>query len=166
MAVPSNEEKINIYQGIIEKIKKRLPTTNDKSVMYDIVIEELSKLPHFNWTGIYEYNESKEELNLHPNYVGLATEHTKIPKGKGVCGTAVAEDRDVVVEDVRELDNYIACSVNTRSELVVLIKGAENQILGQIDVDSDEVGAFSEVDRKYSAKIAALIGKNLERIPR
>jgi GAF domain-containing protein len=95
--------------------------------------------PRFHWTGIYELG-SDGVLRLGP-FVGAPTEHTAIPVGQGVCGTAVAERRDLNVPDVREVGNYLACSLQTRSELVVLVRSAD-VIHAQIDIDSHEVAAF------------------------
>ncbi|HEY6572409.1 MAG TPA: GAF domain-containing protein [Candidatus Eisenbacteria bacterium] len=93
----------------------------------------------FDWTGIYELGPDGI-LHLGP-YVGAATEHTEIPVGRGICGTAVAEKRDLNIPDVREVGNYLACSLQTRSELVVLIRDGET-IFAQIDIDSHTVNAF------------------------
>ena len=95
----------------------------------------------FDWTGIYELGPD-QMLRLGP-YVGEATDHTEIPVGRGVCGTAVAEKRDLNVPDVRAVGNYLACSLKTRSELVVLIREGET-IYAQIDIDSHTVNAFDE----------------------
>lgn len=111
----------------------------------------------YDWVGIYLLNG--DHLVLH-NFIGAPTEHVRIPVGRGVCGTAVAERRDINVGDVRELDNYIACSVDTRSEVVVLIE-AEDRILGQIDIDSDSVAAFDEHDLKELRTIADTLGELL-----
>jgi GAF domain-containing protein len=102
-------------------------------------VHELS--PRFHWTGIYEL-DADGVLRLGP-YVGAPTEHVAIPVGTGVCGTAVAEGRDLNVPDVRTLDNYLACSLETRSELVVLIRSGE-RIHAQMDIDSHEPAAFDE----------------------
>ena len=99
-------------------------------------------MPQASWVGIYWLEGS--ELQLGP-FVGPPTEHTRIPVGTGVCGTAVATDEDVVVEDVRELDNYLACSATVRSEIVVLIR-AHGEVIGQFDLDAESVGAFSDND--------------------
>ena len=77
------------------------------------------RLPHFHWVGVYWLKGN--ELVLGP-YVGPPTEHVRIPVGRGVCGTAVAENMNQIIEDVRELDNYLACNLETRSEIVVLIR--------------------------------------------
>jgi GAF domain-containing protein len=113
----------------------------------------------FDWVGVYLLEDG--ELVLGP-YVGAATDHVRIPVGRGVCGTAVAEDRDINVPDVRELDNYIACSVGTRSELVVLIREPETgRVLGQLDLDSDRVAAFTSEDERELKRVADWLGDAL-----
>ena len=113
----------------------------------------------FDWVGVYLLEDG--ELVLGP-YVGAATDHVRIPVGRGVCGTAVAEDRDINVPDVRELDNYIACSVGTRSELVVLIREPETgRVRGQLDLDSDRVAAFTSEDERELKRVADWLGEAL-----
>jgi GAF domain-containing protein len=112
---------------------------------------------HYNWVGIYLID--RDTLVLH-NYIGKPTEHTHIPIGKGVCGVAVAEAANQIVGDVTKLENYLACSVETRSEIVVLIKrGLE--ILGQIDIDSDLENAFTVEDEALLSRVADLIASRL-----
>ena len=118
-------------------------------------MERLSELPGYNWSGIYRLEG--DELIL-DEYVGAATDHTRIKVGVGVCGTAVAEDRNQVIEDVRELENYLACSLQTRSEIVVLIRKGDI-VLGQIDVDGHEVGAFDKSDEIFLERIAHLLAE-------
>ncbi len=93
------------------------------------------------YTSVYLYMLHGDELVLEA-FAGRDTEHTRIPVGQGVCGTAVATGKDQNVPDVRAVDNYLACNTWTRSELVVLIRRGHT-ILGQIDVDSDEPDPFS-----------------------
>lgn len=108
---------------------------------------------HFDWVGIYLL-EDDETLVLH-NYIGRPTDHDRIPVGEGVCGEAVAEGRDINVPDVEERENYLACSVETRSELVVLIRdGEDGEIHGQIDLDSDEPAAFDDRDERELRVVA------------
>lgn len=97
--------------------------------------------PRFHWTGIYELFPDNV-LRLGP-FVGAPTDHVFIGVGNGVCGTAVAERRDLNIPDVRRITNYLACSTETRSELVVLIRSGET-IHAQIDIDSHEVAAFDD----------------------
>jgi GAF domain-containing protein len=96
------------------------------------------------YTSVYLYMLHGDELVLE-GYSGRDTEHVRIPVGRGVCGTAVAERRDQNVPDVSAVSNYLACNAFTRSELVVLIE-KDGSILGQIDVDSDVPAGFSSVE--------------------
>ncbi len=102
--------------------------------------------PRFHWTGIYELYPD-DVLRLGP-FVGAATDHVFIGVGRGVCGTAVAEKRNLNIPDVSKESNYLACSAATRSELVVLIRKGD-RIFAQIDIDSHEFDAFDAeaVDR-------------------
>lgn len=115
--------------------------------------------PRYDWVGVYLFNEEREELWLH-NYVGAPTEHAKIPVGTGVCGMAVAEKANQVVDDVTAIDNYLACDPDVRSEIVVLIR-AGDQIFGQIDIDSTEEAAFTEEDEKELSAIADKLAEQI-----
>jgi GAF domain-containing protein len=104
------------------------------------------------YTSVYMYMLHGNELVLEA-HAGRETEHTRIAVGDGVCGTAVASGEDQNVPDVRAISNYIACNTWTRSELVVLIRrGAE--ILGQIDVDSDEPDPFTPAEEAEVRRVA------------
>ncbi|HWB40027.1 MAG TPA: GAF domain-containing protein [Gemmatimonadales bacterium] len=104
------------------------------------------------YTSVYLYMLHGDELVLEA-FAGRDTEHTRIPVGKGVCGTAVATGRDQNVPDVRAIENYLACNTWTRSELVVLIRRGE-KILGQIDVDSDEPDPFTPEEEAEVRRVA------------
>jgi L-methionine (R)-S-oxide reductase len=124
------------------------------------VLDEVVRLVHdahplWDWSGIYLLVEGT--LVVGP-FAGSEEppEHSRIEVGEGVCGTAVAEDENQLVEDVRELDNYLACSLSTRSELVVLIRHG-GQIVGQFDIDSDERGAFAEEDEALLDELAKVV---------
>ncbi len=107
--------------------------------------------PRYDWVGIYLLKE--DTLVLH-SYVGRPTEHAEIPVGVGVCGAAIAEGRDMNVPDVRAIENYLACSLETRSELVILIQDrASERIFGQIDLDSDRADAFTVEDERTLRRI-------------
>jgi len=120
--------------------------------------------PRFHWTGIYELFPDNV-LRLGP-FIGAPTEHVFIGVGNGVCGTAVAEKRNINVPDVRNVTNYLACSTETRSELVILIRSGD-RIHAQIDIDSHEVAAFDDravaqvqeiadwLAKAYDARVAA-----------
>src|SRR5438552_16049980 len=97
--------------------------------------------PRFDWTGVYELYPDNV-LRLGP-FVGSPTDHVFIGVGTGVCGTAVAEKRNLNIPDVRRITNYLACSTETRSELVILIRSGD-MIHAQIDIDSHQVAAFDD----------------------
>ena len=107
--------------------------------------------PRFHWTGIYELFPDNV-LHLGP-FVGAPTDHVFIGVGTGVCGTAVAEKRNMNIPDVRQITNYLACSTSTRSELVVLIRTGET-IHAQIDIDSHEVAAFDDASVEMVQRLA------------
>ncbi len=157
-------EKEGYFGTIIRTIEKEISRIEpiESADLFKIVVNQLSTIPYFNWTGIYLLNKEKNELVL-DYYVGKPTEHTHIPVGRGVCGSAVAEKTDKIVEDVTLENNYLACSMGTRSEVVVLIKD-QSKIIGQIDVDSDEVGAFDEIDQKYLRIVSDILTNNLQNL--
>lgn len=113
----------------------------------------------YNWVGVYLVNDEAEELWLH-NYVGEPTEHAKIPVGTGVCGRAVAERTNLNIPDVSAEENYLACSPEVESELVVLIR-AGDEIFGQIDIDSEAKGAFTEDDEIAIIGVADKLAEQL-----
>ena len=98
----------------------------------------------FSWVGVYLLNAEANELWLH-NYVGTPTEHAKIPVGSGICGRAVAEKVNLNIPDVTKEENYLTCAPDVMSEMVVLIR-AGDEIFGQIDLDSEDLKAFTEDD--------------------
>jgi L-methionine (R)-S-oxide reductase len=139
---------------IVGQIEQKVNSTasRDETLRYAVQVLKEER-PHYNWVGIYLLD--RETLVLH-NYIGKPTEHTHIPVGKGVCGAAVAEGANQIVGDVTKIDNYLACSLETRAEIVVLIrKGTE--IFGQIDIDSDLENAFNQEDEILLSRVADLL---------
>lgn len=115
--------------------------------------------PRFDWVGVYLLDEGANELWLH-NYVGAPTEHAKIPVGTGVCGMAVAEKGNIIVSDVSQVENYLACDPDVQSEMVVLIR-AGDEIFGQIDIDSSDLDAFTDEDEAAVAVVAEKLAEQL-----
>lgn len=104
-------------------------------------------VPHYDWVGFYFKNGDKEELKLGP-YAGAPTDHTIIPFGKGICGQVAVSNQNFVVPDVKAQDNYIACSITVKAEIVVpLFIGGEN--IGQIDIDSNTLDPFTDEDERF-----------------
>ena len=114
-------------------------------------------LPHYTWAGIYRLEG--DELVLGP-YRGKPSPHTRIPLGRGICGAAATEKQTIVVDDVNADPRYLACSLETRSEIVVPIM-ADGRVLGEIDIDSDAPAAFGAADRRLLEQVAALLAESL-----
>jgi GAF domain-containing protein len=127
-------------QALIEKLEQLASRGAEFDVLLETAVQGIHEFnPRYHWTGIYELLP-ENVLRLGP-FVGAATEHVFIGVGHGVCGTAVAERRNMNVPDVRKASNYLACSSDTRSELVVLIRSGDT-IWAQIDIDSHDLDAF------------------------
>ncbi|TGV02508.1 GAF domain-containing protein [Flavivirga rizhaonensis] len=104
-------------------------------------------IDYYNWVGFYFRNGNKEELHLGP-YVGAPTDHTVIPFGKGICGQVAVSNENFVVPDVAAQDNYIACSITVKAEIVIpIFVNGEN--IGQIDIDSNTSDPFTEADERF-----------------
>lgn len=120
-------------------------TINDR--LYHICQFLEQEVAHYNWVGFYFKNGDKNELKLGP-YVGAPTDHTIIPFGKGICGQVALSNKNFVVPDVSAQDNYIACSITVKSEIVIpIFVNGEN--IGQIDIDSNIIDPFSSEDERF-----------------
>jgi L-methionine (R)-S-oxide reductase len=125
------------------------------------VVEVLSAAnPTWSWVGVYLL--VGDTLVLGP-YVGPDTEHTRIPVGTGICGAAIESGRNMVIGNVKESDSYLACSPGTQSELVLLIKD-DGDIVAEIDIDSDDLDAFSPADLDSLRPLADVAGIRCRRL--
>lgn len=115
-------------------------------------------IPHYHWVGFYLIDDP-ENLVLGP-YRGKPTEHTRIPVAEGICGAAVREDATLVIDDVQADPRYLACSLETRSEIVVPLR-RDGQVIGELDLDSDLPAAFTPADRDFLETIAAFVQARL-----
>lgn len=106
-----------------------------------------NNLDYYNWVGFYFADSNKKELHLGP-YVGEPTDHTVIPFGKGICGQVAVSNENFVVPDVAAQDNYIACSITVKAEIVVPIF-VNGKNIGQIDIDSNTPDPFTEKDERF-----------------
>ena len=146
-------EKIGLREDLRSEVGALVASdAPDEEVLNEIVRRVHEAHPLWDWSGIYLL--VGDALVLGPRTA--PADHARIGIGEGVCGTAVADDRNQVVEDVREVENYLACSIHTRSELVVLIR-EDGKIVGEFDIDSDTVGAFTREDEALLDEVGALI---------
>jgi GAF domain-containing protein len=114
-------------------------------------------IDYYNWVGFYFANHEKQTLHLGP-YVGATTDHTVIPFGKGICGQVAVSNQNFIVPDVATQDNYIACSLTVKSEIVVPIF-ANGVNIGQIDIDSHVLNPFTENDERFLEFVNEQIAK-------
>jgi GAF domain-containing protein len=130
---------------------------NANSAMKQTVQLLKDAMPHYTWVGIYLADG--EELVLGP-FLGKPSPHTRIPFGRGICGAAATEKQTIIVDDVNADPRYLACSIETKSEIVVpIMNGLE--VLGEIDIDSDRPAAFGASDRALLEQVAPLLAEAL-----
>ena len=135
----------NLKNKVEEIIGRDGRTTDER--LQELCETLKAEISYYNWVGFYFKNGDKNELKLGP-YAGEPTDHTIIPFGKGICGQVAVSNQNFVVPDVQAQDNYIACSINVKAEIVVpLFKNGEN--IGQIDIDSNTPDPFSEEDERF-----------------
>lgn len=118
-----------------------------------------TSISYYDWVGFYFANEAEMTLHLKA-FAGEPTDHTVIPFGKGICGQVAVSNQNFVVPDVKAQDNYIACSISVKAEIVIpLFKNGKN--IGQIDIDSNTADPFSEEDERFlewvNEKVAVIL---------
>jgi GAF domain-containing protein len=132
------------HSNVLSKAKSIINSDKKRDEKLQAICELLdSEIDVFDWTGFYLVAEDeKSMLELGP-YVGEETDHTRIPFGKGICGQAADTLKTFVVQDVAKADNYLACSLHVKSEIVVpIMKG--QQFVGELDIDSHTKDAISD----------------------
>lgn len=143
---------------VLDSVRAALGKAADADSAMTAVVDTLKKArPDYSWVGIYLLDGN--ELVLGP-YRGRPSPHARIPLGRGICGAAAAEKATIIVDDVNSDSRYLACSTDTKSEIVVPIMNG-NDVLGEIDVDSDHPAAFGGADRTLLEQIAALLAPRL-----
>ena len=158
-AIMDDEAKKNTYNAIIAKINDSFESHEHENPqdVYAAIIGELSTIPYSSWTGLYMVSGHELILN---SYQGEKTQYIRIQIGRGICGSALAEMTDKIIEDVNKESNYLIRSPDTRSEMAVLIEYDEH-IIGLIDVESELLGAFNKIDQDYFHKIIDILIKQL-----
>jgi L-methionine (R)-S-oxide reductase len=136
--------------------------TSGQALMKAIVTLFHDKLTKYNWVGFYmlEKESDRDMLVLGP-FRGTMTPHTRIPLNQGICGAAVSSGKTIVVDDVNADSRYLACSLETKSEVVVPVF-VQGKVVGELDIDSHFLAAFGPEDRKLCEHAARLLGKFLE----
>jgi L-methionine (R)-S-oxide reductase len=160
MATASNPRKV-------DEVRKAADRLSSEARSADLLMENISLLLNkqmlkYNWVGFYmlEAGASPPALVL-GRYQGAMTVHTRIGLDQGICGAAAASGKTVVVDDVKKDPRYLACSIETKSEIVVPIF-VHGKVAGELDIDSHFLAAFSDEDRELVEYCAQLVGKRLE----
>jgi L-methionine (R)-S-oxide reductase len=153
-----------------QELAKELTTLAEASDSVDdlmsVIVGRLEeRLRHYNWVGFYMIEKGgvvePPFLVLGP-YVGAVTPHTRIPLNQGICGAAAATGHTVIVDDVASDPRYLACSIETKSEIVVPIR-VKGEVVGELDIDSHTPAAFTADDRQLVEHCARLVGQYLEK---
>lgn len=154
-----NDTSSTMFTILLSKVQSILEEKKDKGFQ-DIVNILQQNIDHYSWVGIYFVKG--QNLVLGPWRGPKATEHTEIPIGNGICGSAAASGRTEIIADVHKDQRYLSCFLSTKSEIVVPIIHDDN-VVGEIDIDSDEKDAFSNDDRLFLEKIADMLAEHIHR---
>jgi L-methionine (R)-S-oxide reductase len=150
--------KQELSQRLIKELKN-FDTISGIELQKSLVQWLDEEVSHYNWTGFYFMNDEKQQLEIGP-YVGAYTDHTVIPYGRGICGQVAVSGKTFEVPDVHAQDNYLACSLSTKSEIVVPIYKGDN-LVGQIDIDSHELDPFTQEDHNLLEAVANFVAQRL-----
>lgn len=144
---------------ILSEIRSFARTAGNLNALQEFCVSQIAaRLPGYDWVGFYILDRNDPGVLVLGPYRGAPTDHVRIPVSQGICGAAVAQGESIVVDDVTSDPRYLACSLETKSEIVVPIR-AGGRIIGEIDVDSHERGTFGEEDRRFLEKGAEIVGR-------
>lgn len=152
--------RIEELRSEIAALAQTAPTAKD-------LMQGVSKLLHermlkYNWVGFYMLEPgAKPPMLVLDGFVGAMTPHTRIPLNQGICGAAASSGKTIVVDDVAKDPRYLACSLETKSEIVVPIF-VKNKVVGELDIDSHFPAAFGADDQALVQYCAEVVGKKLE----
>jgi GAF domain-containing protein len=149
-----------------EDVKRELahlpPTRFPRDLMERIVSILHERMVNYDWVGFYMVDKSETPPVLQLGaFRGAATPHTRIPLHQGICGAAASSGETVVVDDVNQDPRYLACSTETKSEIVVPVL-VHGKVVGELDIDSHSPAAFKQQDRELVEYCAALVGRFIE----
>jgi len=149
---------LNLLKSKVTALLSNKENTLDERLLSICELLE-ANVAYYNWVGFYFKNGDKNELKLGP-YVGEPTDHTIIPFGKGICGQVAVSNENFVVPDVSAQDNYIACSITVKAEIVIpIFVNGEN--IGQIDIDSNTPDPFTTADERFLEFVCEEVSKQL-----
>jgi L-methionine (R)-S-oxide reductase len=151
-------DKAERFHSLLGEAQTILDTALGKTEKLQATCQLLSDaVPYYDWVGFYLVDAPKSELVLGP-YVGEPTEHVRIPFGQGICGQAADRKATFTVQDVSKATNYLSCSPNVRSEIVVPIL-KDGEIVGELDIDSHELSPFEPQDVALLERICEMVSR-------
>jgi GAF domain-containing protein len=140
------------FPGVLAEIEKLVENKPDN--MHSQICQTLKdKIYHYDWVGFYLLKDGVLQLG---DYAGKPTDHTRIPIGKGVCGQVAEKKQTIIVQDVSQEDNYIACSLDVQSEIVVPVL-RQGEFVAELDIDSHSPAPFSTDDQIFLERVCALL---------
>lgn len=146
---------------LVEFRRVAAKATSLESLQQAIVTAIPQRLRHYNWTGFYMLDPHDSQMLVLGAFTGAPTPHVRIPVTQGICGAAVAAGETVVIDDVNSDPRYLACSIETKSEIVAPIY-VNGRVAGEIDIDSHQAAAFGSEDRKFLEETARIVGDFIE----
>jgi GAF domain-containing protein len=150
------------HEEILTRIRHFAITAENLTALQQFTVDLIAQQLHtYNWTGFYMLDPQDPNTLVLGPFNGAPTEHTRIPVTQGICGAAVAQAQTVIVDDVSADPRYLSCSIETKSEIVVPIH-ANGQIIGEIDIDSHQPGAFTEADKNFLESAAKIFTHFIE----
>jgi GAF domain-containing protein len=154
------------YQTLADELSDLSGGADSAEQLMTMIVERLQDVvKHYNWVGFYMLDEGQPgqqpTLVLGP-YLGAETPHKRIPLNQGICGAAVSSAQTVIVDDVNADPRYLACSIETKSEIVAPIF-VSGKVVGELDIDSHIPAAFTPDDRQLVEFCAGLVGRYLEK---
>jgi L-methionine (R)-S-oxide reductase len=157
----------------IAEVQAEIKRLSQASGSVEDFMWEIAKLLHdrmlkYNWVGFYMLEEkpasSQPRMLVLGPFQGAMTPHTRIPMNQGICGAAASTGKTIIVDDVSSDERYLACSTETKSEIVVPVF-VRGKVVGELDIDSHFPAAFGDQDRRLVEYCASLVGKQLEKSP-
>jgi L-methionine (R)-S-oxide reductase len=160
------KNNVSNYQSIADELSGLARAADSPEQLMTMIVERLQDVvKYYNWVGFYmvdEGDEGQEPMLVLGPYVGAETPHKRIPLNQGICGAAVSSAQTVIVDDVNADPRYLACSLETKSEIVAPIF-ANGKVVGELDIDSHSPAAFTADDRQLVEFCADLVGRYLEK---
>jgi L-methionine (R)-S-oxide reductase len=152
--------RIEEVRNEVDELAASAPTAQD--LMRKMVMLLHERVLKYNWVGFYMLEPgTKPPVLVLGAFEGAMTPHTRIPLNQGICGAAASSGQTVVVDDVSKDSRYLACSLETKSEIVVPVF-VNGQVVGELDIDSHFTGAFTHEHQELVQYCAMLVGKKLE----